>query len=954
MKLECPHCHAVLEFSDRRPAFCAYCGRALAVGAEDVTLPPRAPGGSSTDEFGSEAVTRPPAGTASHVADAAPKAIGGYRLLRQLGQGGMGAVYEAEDSLSGRHVALKLITSEFAADAASVGRFRQEGRLASQVVHPRCVFVLAADEEAGQPYIVMELMPGQTLHDLVEEKGPLQPEDAIRKALDAMEGLQEAHRLGLIHRDVKPSNCFLEADGRVKIGDFGLSKALTSPAHLTKTGSFLGTPLYASPEQVRADPLDVQTDVYSMAATLYYLLAGRAPHQTGDAAATLARIVADPAPPLRSMRAEVPAALDKVVLRGLERDRKRRYKDLEEFRQALLPLLPVQPSLGDTGVRLSAWILDWLLVLAVLAGFTALLAWSATVLGPLWYAFLFRLVNLLLGTGVALLYFGLFEGLCGWTPGKWLLRLRVWRTAASEPPGVLRALGRYGLFSLLAGQFPVREAMNFLGYTPGFPVALVQLLVFVAWLLSMRKGTSYRGWHERLSGTRTVRLPWPRHRRPTRRAVQTRQFELDMTSPGGLPERLGPYRIRGALRWTATERTLVGDDEALGRTVWLWLRPAAEPPLDAARRGISRTTRIRWAACGVAGDCQWDAFLAPAGCPLPTLVAGGRGLGWPEARTVLEDLTDELVASCAEGTLPVTLTADQVWVDPRGRVQLLGTPLQAGAARVGGSDEAAAPPVADAERALHFLRQVAVLALEGTPRPLDRPEAIRAPIPVHAVTLVNRLLGLSDRLTWGDRVFHGDLLAWRKTTAPLPPYERVEQVQSDLARTQDRPTEVTRGRRAAHLALMLLVLNLPAAGLVLLFLGPYSALIETAKGRPVLDGPFDWRGFGFVWAVIWVVWAFVFRGGWALSRESVVLRRTDGRPPWRLQCAWRAFVLWAPVAGLLGLALWLAHVAPERPLLYFGAYFAAIALLVGHVVLALLFPARSLPDRLAGTYLVPR
>jgi serine/threonine protein kinase len=115
----------------------------------------------------------------------------------------MGTVYEAEDAASGHRVALKLITPDFATPEA-IERFRQEGRLASIVVHPRCVFVLAADEEAGQPYIVMELMPGQTLEDLVQQKGPLPPAEAVVKILDVVDGLREVHRLGLIHRDVKP------------------------------------------------------------------------------------------------------------------------------------------------------------------------------------------------------------------------------------------------------------------------------------------------------------------------------------------------------------------------------------------------------------------------------------------------------------------------------------------------------------------------------------------------------------------------------------------------------------------------------------------------------------------------------------------------------------------------------------------------------------------------------
>jgi serine/threonine protein kinase len=233
MQLICFRCHHTLEFSSDRPSFCSYCGSAL----------------TDTQPAASEAATLAPEPKAPDC-EQAPEVVGGYRLLRVLGGGGMGTVYEAEDAASGRRVALKLISTGYAGSPDAVQRFRQEGRLASAISHPRCVFVLAADEEAGRPYIVMELMPGSTLEDRVADQAPLPPEKALAAILDVIEGLEEAHRHGVIHRDVKPSNCFLDADGRVKVGDFGLSKSLAGNARLTRTGSFLGTPLYASPETI--------------------------------------------------------------------------------------------------------------------------------------------------------------------------------------------------------------------------------------------------------------------------------------------------------------------------------------------------------------------------------------------------------------------------------------------------------------------------------------------------------------------------------------------------------------------------------------------------------------------------------------------------------------------------------------------------------------------------------
>src|SRR4051794_3871153 len=241
-------------------AFCPYCGNSL--GATVAFDPGQ---------------TTAPAVAAS--AREMPEKLGDYRLLRRLGQGGMGVVFEGEHLPTGRRVAVKLIDVEASDDALE--RFRQEGKLASAVSHPRCVFVYAADQDAGRPFIVLELMPGRTLDDEVEQRGPLPVREAIGHALDVIEGLEQVHALGVIHRDVKPSNCFLDHDGRVKVGDFGLARSLQPGARLTRTGTFVGTPLYASPEQIKGLPLDQRADVYSVCATLFFLLTGRAPHH-GD------------------------------------------------------------------------------------------------------------------------------------------------------------------------------------------------------------------------------------------------------------------------------------------------------------------------------------------------------------------------------------------------------------------------------------------------------------------------------------------------------------------------------------------------------------------------------------------------------------------------------------------------------------------------------------------------
>jgi hypothetical protein len=1086
MQFECPQCHAVLDFADKRPSFCAFCGHALSggrptqqptVGAK--TPPWQTPAGKSTATFDPEGATLPPSAAGPSAApDADPEAVGGYRLLRVLGQGGMGKVYEAEDTASGRHVALKLIASEFATSKETVERFRQEGKLASMVTHPRCVFVLAADEEAGRPYIVMELMPGKSLHDVVQEKGRLPIGEAVAKILDVMDGLQEAHHLGVIHRDVKPSNCFLDADGRVKIGDFGLSKSLVSSSHLTRTGAFMGTPLYAAPEQIRGDKVNEQTDVYSVAATLYCLIAGRAPFQSGDAAATLARIVADDPPPLRSLRPEVPAPLDKIILRGLSRDRSERWPSLEEFRRALLPFAPGHLTPAGPGIRFAALLIDMLIAGPIGAALHGLYAWvAAGDVRHMWEpAVTMQPTYLLLSPLISLVYYVTLEGVWDGSLGKRLVGLRVRTADGLEPPGVLRALVRTLVYYPLETLGPtVLSILMAIAYSRG-DVPDNQLAALMDWrvyavtcsqyplealgitllLCTMRRRNGYRGLHEFASGTRVIRLP----ERERHGVVLPHHLDQDQTPLGDLPNRIGHFTVRGALGTAATGKVLLAEDTALGRQVVVWMRPPDGPELTAARRELGRATRLRWLAGDEEADRKWDAFLAPTGCPLPQHVARAGRLPWILARPLLEALTEELVAACADGTLPRGLTVAQVWVQSGDRVLLLEVPLsRAGEGPAAPDDVEAAPD----ERALALLAQVAVLLLEGRPRRADDvadPRApVRAPLPGSVRKPLARLVRAAE------------------------PYQSVSEWQAALAATRDQPQGVTRTRRMAHLALLgtLLFFGLgcmvpvgcaPSQGageaaegvkkgeaalhaleagaareFILGNLGPSPAArlgafvrldaalelrtrLEVAlerqreerNARLATLGPAGryWAAAtegqaeelrklsaegksGFLhmrapnltkdfWAhaeaaarveqmqpveiarvltvvvalspVLWVVWAFLFRGGFSFRMAGIQLLRGNGRKALRIQCAWRAFLVWLPVVNLLVASVWLEarywiawqHGATPVWELWLSSacYWLAMGLLPVYVLLALWWPTRSLHDRLAGTYLVPR
>ncbi|OWK45642.1 protein kinase domain-containing protein [Fimbriiglobus ruber] len=752
MALTCPRCLRKLSDSVdpvEPPVFCMYCGQKLRATADCPALPPVMPDQAETIDapepiydVSVQVEQAPPPRAADGQVAAVGSVIGGYRLGRVLGSGGMGAVYEAENETTGQRVAIKLLSSRLSANPTSVERFRQEGRVASQITHPRCVFVLRADADAGRPYIVMELMPGRTLKDLVDDRGPLPPGEAVARILDVIDGLAEAHRCGVIHRDVKPSNCFLTDDDRVKVGDFGLSKSLDpdqADQHLTQSGHFLGTILYASPEQIRGEPVGYESDVYSVCATLYHLLAGRAPFQHESLTAALARAVSEPPPPFRAARPDVSPELERVVLKGLDRDRARRWESLEELREELIGLQPERQAPARPRDMVLAFLIDLVLIQVVilpaevvvrfLVGTTFGLAspteWN-------WPAEL-----------VYFVYFAVADGLFGCTVGKRLARLRVVRVGRTGPPGLRAGAVRAGVFALLTNALMVGPEWLVEVWPrgpAGWVLALLGAAVAVAALLLQFRRTAqgWRGVHDFASGCRVVQRPRPAHR--VRLASRfPNPLDRVQPSPVKLPEVVGGFGVKGKIcALPDGGEVWAGVDKALGRRVLVRVFPPGRDDPVNWDAPVTRPTRLRAVGHGTVAwngtERAWVGYVAPAGAPLADVIDPRGPLSWADARLILEQLVNELADAAGDGSGVYRPAVEQVWVEPGGRVQILDFPLPVGAARVPG-----ALPEPGTGDPSDLVRRVATLALEGTPRAAGG--RVRAPLPAHASRITDRLFG---------------------------------------------------------------------------------------------------------------------------------------------------------------------------------------------------------------------
>jgi serine/threonine protein kinase len=639
--------------------------------------------------------------------------IGPFRLGCVLGEGGMGTVYEAHDTERDCSVALKLLSRQVRTNKESVERFRRESQIAASINHPGSTFVYRSGQYGDQIFIAMELMNGGTLKDVVEEEGPLDFPRAVDFMIDAINGLSVAHKVGIVHRDFKPSNCFIDDDGRAKVGDFGLAKNFIGDVELTQTGTFIGTPQFAAPEQLRAANVDARTDIYSVGSTLFYLLSGRAPF-IGDAAQVISGIAAEPAPNIKSIVPGIPVKLAQLIAQTLEKDPDRRPASLEHVRAALLPFSSKGAVPADTGRRVAGLFIDMFIL-----GFVSFAA--AIFSAPLSFAFAAadfsidpNFIILLLNFPIVVLYFGIQEYIWGTSIGKWLMGMRVINQNYDSPKlwqALLRPAFVPGIRMLatIVGVYlyqPVSEQN--LSAESLIAMASMSMLSLLSWipcllcLITARRSNGYRGVHDLITNTRVVRLSGELETPDLEDVAVTLPVPLDRADSGinsginggtnsptsNSALALAPYEALGKLQLKQADRqsdtvsaaasVTVGRDPGLDRKVWIYETGNSQPPLT---RTTIRPTRQRIIATKQddSQDPSRHFFVTEAieGMPLVDFIETSNPVQWTAFRKMLRELADELQEADKEGSLPDDFGVENLWLDRSGQIKVVELKLVA-------------------------------------------------------------------------------------------------------------------------------------------------------------------------------------------------------------------------------------------------------------------------------------
>ena len=915
--------------------------------------------------------------------------FGPYRIVRLLGRGGMGDVYEVEQVEQARRIALKVLSQRLT-DPDDRARFLREGRLAASINHPHSVYIFGSEEIAGTPVIAMELLAGGTLKDRVREHGPLPPAEAVDAILQIIDGLRAAQAGGILHRDIKPANCFVDRDGTVKIGDFGLSISTMASdvTQLTKTGTFRGTPQFSAPEQLRGEQLDVRADIYAVGATLYYLLTGQPPFDGTDLMALLTRIATEVPRSPRALQPRVPRGLARIVVRCLAKGRAARPATYAALDQALRPYGSAAPAPATLGLRFMAGVIDHILLLPlniVLRNWLWIVVMRNTSEVSVWLW-----VSATVPMAMIIAYYGIPEGLWGASIGKGIAGLRV-RQADGQPAGMARALWRAVVFQ--TPSLVTQLTSLALGpFRPSLMHGASSAVLFGLLFSTMRRRNGFAAVHELASGTRTVRRP-ERGIRFT--LVPPRVPARAAAGTGAL--RYGPYEVVGTLGSTDVGELLVGFDPSLRRHIWIHTLLPGAVAVDPLIRDLSRPGRLRWLNGRRSPSEAWDAYEALDGVPLVSVL--GTPQPWRTVRPWLLDLALEIDAGLQDGSI-ATLSIDHVWITHDGYAKLLDF-------RAPGLPAANPQETVTLESAQGFLESVGRCALKGSAGGEAGTLAARAhgPLPLSAtatletlarreftsssdmVTRMAALLQGPDRVKRGRRAAHlcglvpAILLLVDSVLLPhnlellLTPNERA--LNNALIRVSSLTQEAREERAEERAALEVYIAGRFRSMMVTdpyMFTGPATGRVLEAR-RPLVEriaadhpavsademttatttlGPFlraqerrhklklALLGGQLALFALFGVWAF--RGGLIFRAFGIAVVTGDGEPASRLRALLRGLAGWAWVAA----AIWL-----------WVAFGVAVGVCMAVLVLAgaawaIVHPTRGLQDRIAGTWLVPR